>query len=74
MPDSLTLRVAAEIRAEMARQRMTQVRLSEALGLSQPQVAKRLKGEIAFDTTELETVARTLGVPVTHFFPAVAVA
>ncbi len=70
MPDSLTLRVAAEVRAEMARQHMTQTRLAEVMGISQPQVGQRLKGQIAFDTDELERIADALGVPVVPLFAA----
>lgn len=69
MTESLTHRVAGEVRAEMARQRMTQREVAEFLGKSQPQISARLRGEIAFDTVELEILARRFGVPVTQFFP-----
>jgi transcriptional regulator with XRE-family HTH domain len=65
--EGLTPRVAAEIRAEMARQGVSQRQIGEVLGISQPQVSKRLLGEVAFNTTELEKVAEFLGVPVTNF-------
>lgn len=68
MPDSLTHRVASEIRAEMGRQSVTQTRIAEVLGISQPQVSLRLAGSISFSVPELERIAEALGVPVTNFF------
>ena len=64
---SLTLRVAAEVRAEVARQQLTHRALGELLGLSQPQVTKRLNGVIPLDTAELDKLASVLGVPVDRF-------
>jgi transcriptional regulator with XRE-family HTH domain len=63
----LTDRVAAEIRAELARQNISHRQLGEALGIHQTQATRRLRGEIAFNTAELETVAEFLGVPVSNF-------
>ena len=74
MTESLTHRVAGEVRAEMARQRVTQREVAEHLGVSQPQISARLRGEIAFDTVELEILARAFGVPVTKFFGPVSAA
>jgi len=68
MTESLTHRVAAEVRAEMARQRVSQRKVGEVLGKSQPQISARLRGEIPFDTAELEQLAQTWGVPVSRFF------
>lgn len=62
----LTDTVASEIRAEMARQRVTQRQLGEALGIHQTQVARRLRGDIAFNTVELEKTAEFLRVPITR--------
>lgn len=56
--------VSAEIRAEMARQRLTQRQLALSLGWTQPQLSKRLLSKIAFSTDELERIARLLGIPV----------
>lgn len=61
--------VGANVRAEMARHRITQDQLATALGISQPQVSKRLLGEIAFDVDELEIASRLLGVPASTFLP-----
>lgn len=67
MAQSLTLRVAAEVRAEVARQQLTHRALGEKLGLSQPQVTKRLNGVLPLDTAELDRIAEVLGVPVDRF-------
>lgn len=50
-------RVAAEVRALMGRHNVTQTQLVEVLGVSQPQVGKRVRGEIAFDVTEIGLLA-----------------
>lgn len=66
------MRVAAEIRAEMARQHKLQRELGAALGLSQPQVGKRLRGTIPFDVAELDRVAEFLGVDLSSFLERAA--
>lgn len=67
MTTSLPEVAAAEVRAEMGRQRMTQAALGELLGRSQPYVWRRLAGEVPFDLAELELIATKLGVPVGRF-------
>lgn len=61
-PARLNDRVAAEVRANMARVRMTQTELAEVLGLTQSVVSKRLRGKIAFTVEDLEKIAGALGV------------
>jgi len=66
-------RIAAEVRAEMARQGISQQALALRLGWLQPRVSRRLTdGEtfVPFDTQELAAVAHALGVDVSHFMPA----
>lgn len=63
--------VAAEVRAEMARQRMSQVKLAELLGVAQQTISRRIVGEVAFDITELVEIARLLDVPVAQFLGSV---
>lgn len=63
--------VAAEVRAEMARQRMSQVKLAELLGVAQQTISRRLVGEVPFDVTELAQIAALLKVPATQFLGAV---
>jgi transcriptional regulator with XRE-family HTH domain len=65
--------VAAEVRAEMARQRRSQDDIASELGWSQPFMSRRLRGEIAFSTNELERLAVALGVPLSQLVtPAAA--
>ena len=52
------------MRAEMARRRITQTVVAEALGLSQTQVSARLRGRVPFDVNEITTIARLLDVDV----------
>jgi transcriptional regulator with XRE-family HTH domain len=72
MTHSLAEHVAREVRAELARQHVTQRQLGEHLGLSQPQITKRLNGAIEFRPSELEAAADLLRVPVTQFLPTAA--
>lgn len=74
MTQGLSHHVACEVRAEMARQRMTQRDVAAVLGISQPQVTARLQGRVEFRTSELDRLAEAFGVPVTNFFPAPAAA
>jgi transcriptional regulator with XRE-family HTH domain len=67
MSVTLTQSVAAEVRAEMARQRIPQRAIATAMGLSQQAASRRLTGEVPFDTQELEAIAAHLHVPVIQF-------
>lgn len=42
----------------------TQDRVAAALGISQPQLSKRLSGLIAFDVVDLQKIADLLSIPV----------
>lgn len=61
--------VAGNVRAEMARARVPQVRIAAALGLTQQAVSRRLRGEVEFTVSELATVAAELSVPVSALIP-----
>ena len=54
--------VAAEVRAQMARQQVTQVQLSRAIGMAQQSLSERLRGKTPFTTDDLGRVADALGV------------
>jgi transcriptional regulator with XRE-family HTH domain len=56
--------VAANVRAEMARQQIKQSEVAIAIGVGQSGVSKRLAGTVAFDVNELAQIAVLLGVPV----------
>lgn len=64
--------VSDNIRAEMARQRMSsQGQLGERIGMSQRAVSRRLAGETEWSALEVLAVARALGVEVAVFYEGV---
>lgn len=68
VPTTLTAqRAAAEVRAEVARQRKPQREIAEALGMSQTAVSRRLLGEVEFSLSQLTVLAEVLGVPLSAF-------
>ena len=60
---------SAEIRAELARAGETQTTLAERLGVSQVWVSRRLTGGVSINITELQAIARALGVPTADLLP-----
>lgn len=62
-------RVAAEVRAEMARQNKSQHDLTEALGRRRMYFSRRLNGDVAFGIDELYQIAGWLGVDVLDLIP-----
>ncbi len=57
-------RIAAEVRAELARQRKTQGDLATALGLTPHTIGRRLSGDVPFSAAEVAVAAKWLGVDV----------
>jgi len=66
--------VAANVRAEVARQDLSQQAVAELLGISQGAVSRRLAGRVDFSASELDTLARSMGIPVARFFIDTALA
>lgn len=62
--------VAGEVRAELARQRLSGRQAALRLGWTPPYLSRRLVGEIPFDVADLQALAELLDVPVTDFFAA----
>lgn len=62
--------VAAEVRAELARQKIPVRRLPFLLGKSQSYWSRRVNAEQAMDVDDLYALAELLKVPVTRFFEA----
>ena len=58
----LSQTVTQEIRAEMARQRLSQRELAGRLGWKQPYLSKRLTGGVALTFDDAEAIAVALGV------------
>ena len=54
---------ADNVRAEMARRRVTQAQLAAVLDIGQPEVSGKLKGRSPFDIDELATISEYLHVP-----------
>lgn len=59
--------VAAEVRAEMARQQKAGVDLAKHLGMKQSTLSRRLTGEIAFNLDQIAAVAEWLEVEIERF-------
>ena len=64
--------IAEEVRALLARRRVTSVALARSIGKSHTYVWRRLNGETAFDLNDLEQIAETLGVSPLDLFSAAA--
>jgi predicted transcriptional regulator len=72
MTQTLSAAVAANVRAECARQRVTQAELATLLNLSQAAVSRRLSGAVAFELDELHAVAERLSLQVEQLVKAAA--
>lgn len=60
--DRIRERIAANVRAEMARAGMTAYQLSELLGIHRNTATDRLAGRVAFSAQEVTILAARLGV------------
>jgi transcriptional regulator with XRE-family HTH domain len=56
----------ANLRAELARAGLFQKDVAAVLGQPQPQISKRLSGEIPWRLTELQAIATHLNIPVSR--------
>lgn len=56
--------VAAEVRAAMARNKVTQQQLADSIGISRMSLSARLNGVRAFTSDDLFAIAYALDVPV----------
>lgn len=61
--------IAAEVRAELARQQGTGKQLGSVLGLSAFAVSRRLRGLTPFSVSELQATAKYLGVDLADLLP-----
>lgn len=71
-PDGRKSAIAAEVRAELARQRKTHTELAGVIGVDQGSASLRVQGQRSFRAEELVLVAEWLGVPVSQFLSGVA--
>ena len=72
MADTPSAATGANVRAEMARQGVTQMVLARKIGISQAAVSARLRGTTPFDINELTAIAAVLGVPLDVLLDGVA--
>lgn len=68
MDTTTTQRVAANIRAELARRKLGGVDLARVLGMSQAAASRRLTGEVPFGINEVAVTADWLGVDMVALF------
>jgi transcriptional regulator with XRE-family HTH domain len=68
--DTLSLRVAEEIRAMLGRKRVTGRELARRLGVSQPWVSQRLTGHMDISLNDLQRIADALGLDFAELLPA----
>lgn len=70
MPTELTerQRIAANVRAEMARLGKTQREIADLLGAVQPVISLRLQGKRAWRAEELATIAAAWDIPIGEFY------
>jgi transcriptional regulator with XRE-family HTH domain len=66
--DPLDIHVGSRVRMQRMLRKLTQQDLADALGLSFQQVQKYEKGMSRIGAARLQTIARTLTVPVSFFF------
>lgn len=62
--------VAAEVRAEMGRQRKTQAELASVLGITTATAARRLSGAVPFDVVELMQLSEWLDIDAAGLMPS----
>lgn len=55
--------VAGNVRAEIARRRITTAEVAEVVGIGPASVRDRLRGRIRWADTELQSLAAHLGIP-----------
>lgn len=68
--DSVRKLIGQNVRAELARFGRSQDWLADLLGVSQPQISKRLSGLIGFEAAELVQIAAELNIPLARLAEA----
>lgn len=71
MTDTASARTGANIRAEMARHKVSQTTLAAHLGISQASLSDRIRGKVPVDVNELDALAEFFGVPAAAFIASV---
>lgn len=68
MPDNISPLIAGNVRAEMARARVSGRALAATLGMTHQSLAERTKGRLPFDVDLLARVAAALDVPLERLY------
>ncbi len=61
--DPVRRQIGQNVKAELIRLGVGQDRLAEILGVSQPQISRRIAGTVGFDAAELVRIAAELNIP-----------
>lgn len=61
--------VAAQVRAEVARAKVSGRRIAVALGVDPSYVSRRMTGHTPFTPDELAVIATVLGIPIARLLP-----
>jgi len=69
MSEKVSERVAANVRAEAARLKLSQRHIADVLGISQSSANRRYLGVTPLDVEELYALAASFGMPVSHLLP-----
>lgn len=69
MSGTLADHVAAQLRAEMGRQELTNEQLAARLGVSDMWVSRRKQQKTQISMADVERLAEALNVPVEYFYP-----
>lgn len=67
--DTLRELVAGELRATLARKRISAAELARRIGWTQTYMARRVDGRAAIDMDDLQAISEALDMPVTALFP-----
>ncbi len=75
LTDRVTLReaVAAELRSELARNRISASRVAFAIGKDQAWISRRLTGQVAFDLDDLDAITEVLGISPSELMDAASI-
>lgn len=74
MTSNLADYAAGQLRAELARRKITNAELARRLGVDETWVRRHKNGEAAIDMGDLERICEVLDLPPTHFIAASAAA
>lgn len=69
LTDDLGREVGERIHAVMWRQKVSQIRMAPVLGLTQPTLSKKIRGDLPWWLAEVFTAAQFLGVTVDELLP-----